>query len=215
MRLLARIVLRRRLLVAGLEHLPRTGPLIVVGNHIATCDPPLVGALLPRLDVYYMAKSEAFRTRWQRFFMEGYHAFPVVRHTADRTALRRALEVLAQGNVLVMYPEGSRSPDHRMRRPYAGVGFLARRTGAPIVPAAIRGSENVLPKGRFLPRTADVRVVYGEPFRPPERNPDGSRMTHQQSADWMMARVAALLPEEYRGVFGRGGELAASTPPAA
>lgn len=210
-RLLARLVLGPRLHVRGVEHVPSQGPLLLVGNHIATCDPPLVGAQLQRTDLYYMTKSESFRRWWGRFVIEGYHGFPVVRHSADRRALRRALGYLAAGHGVVIYPEGSRSPDHRLRRPYPGVGFLARRSGAPVVPAAIWGSERVLPKGRWLPRRAEVHIVFGEPFHLPERAVDGSRMTHQQSADLIMARLATLLPEEYRGVFGR----ALQTPPAA
>ena len=214
-RLLARIILGRRLHVRGVQNVPATGPVLIIGNHIATCDPPLVGALVPRLDLFYMAKSESFRKRWHRFLLEGYNAFPVVRHSADRNAVRRALEVLRDGHVLVMYPEGTRSPDHRVTRPYAGVGFIARRTGAPIIPAAIWGSEDVLPKGQLIPRRADVDIVYGEPFALPERNPDGSRMTHQQSADFMMGRLAMLLPVGYQGVFGPDGTLLTDARPAA
>lgn len=215
-RLLARLVLRRALRVTGRERFPATGPVIVIGNHIATCDPPLVGALIPRRDVAYMAKSESFQgAAWYRFLLRGYNAFPVVRHSADRAALRHSLDLLAAGHVLVIYPEGSRSPQARMTRAYAGAGFIARRSGAPIVAAAIWGSEHVLPKGAVLPRHAPVRIVYGDPVRLPERNPDGSRMTNQQTADWMMSRLADLLPLEYRGVYGPGGGLAEDTQPAA
>jgi 1-acyl-sn-glycerol-3-phosphate acyltransferase len=163
-----------------------------------------------------MAKSESFQgPAWYRFLLRGYHAFPVVRHTADRAALRHSLDTLAAGHVLVMYPEGSRSPDARMARAFAGVGFIARHSGAPIVPAAIWGSEQVLPKGARLPRHAQVRIVYGAPFHLPERNPDGSRMTNQETADWMMSRLAELLPVEYRGVYGPGGLADEDTKPAA
>jgi 1-acyl-sn-glycerol-3-phosphate acyltransferase len=216
MLLLARVVLRRELRVIGRDRIPRHGPLIVIGNHIATCDPPLVGALIPRRDIAYMAKSESFQGAWwYRFLLRGYHAFPVVRHSADRAALRRSLDQLASGHVLVMYPEGARSPNAQMTRAYAGVGFIARHSGAPILPAAIWGSERVLPKGAILPRHAPVRVVYGEPFHLPERNPDGSRMSNQQTADWMMSRLAELLPLEYRGVYAPGGEATQDTKPAA
>lgn len=216
MRLLALAVLRRGLRVIGRERFPRRGPVIVIGNHIATCDPPLVGALIPRRDVAYMAKSESFQgARWYRFLLRGYNAFPVVRHTADRAALRRSLDVLARGHILVMYPEGSRSPDARMQRAYAGVGFLARRSSAPIVAVGIWGTEKVLPKGASLPRHGQVRIVFSEPFQLPERNDDGSRMTSQQTADWMMWRLAELLPVEYRGVYAPGAILEEHTKPAA
>jgi 1-acyl-sn-glycerol-3-phosphate acyltransferase len=214
-RLLALVVLRRAIHISGRERLPRSGPALVVSNHVATCDPPLVGAYLHRSDVYYMAKSESFRKRWNRFFLRGYNAFPVVRQTADRSALRYALELLAAGHVLIMFPEGSRSPDHRIARPYAGVGFIARHSVVPIVPAAIWGTENVMPKGTYVPRHATVHLVYGEPFMLPERNPDGSRMSHQQSTDYMMSRVAELLPDAYRGVYDDEESGAVTRSPAA
>lgn len=217
MRLLTFIVIGpRRLRIRGLENVPRRGPLIVVGNHVATLDPPLVGSRIPRLDVFYMTKSETFRTRWARFFLRGYNAFPVMRHTADRGAIETALRVLSEGHVLVMYPEGARSPDARLTRAFSGVGFLARRSGAQVVPVAIWGSEDVLPKGRYMPSRARVDVVYGEPFTVPERRPDGTRITNQQAADMVMARLAALLPEDYRGVYAGGAlEETPQHPPAA
>lgn len=215
MRIVSRTVLRHRLEVTGRERFPRRGPVIVIGNHISTIDPPLVGAYIPRFDVHYMTKAESFgnpRTAWM---FRWYNAFPVVRHTADRSALRHALNLLAAGHVVVIYPEGTRQRDATMARPYAGAGFIARKSGAPIVAAAIHGSEAVLRKGATLPHPADVHVVYSEPFTLPERNPDGSPMSHQQSADLMMSRLAALLPESYRGVFAPGRRPEEAAPPAA
>jgi 1-acyl-sn-glycerol-3-phosphate acyltransferase len=215
-RFLVLVVLRRALRVTGRERIPRTGPALVVSNHVSLCDPALVGPFIRRPDVYFMAKSDAFRKRWHAYILRGYNAFPVVRQTADRPALRHALDVLASGHVLVMFPEGSRSSDHKIARPHAGVGFIARHSGVPVIPAAIWGTENVMPKDRLIPRHAMVHLTYGEPFHLPERNTDGSRMSHQQSTDYMMSKVAELLPEEYRGVYGdqQGGAAVSSSPAA-
>jgi len=212
MHLLAAVILFRTKHVRGLEKVPRTGPVLVVGNHIASLDPPFTGAMVKRFDVYYMAKSEYFEKRLQRWMFKAYNAFPVVRHSADRQALKQALQVLQDGHVLMMYPEGTRSRDLRMHRPFAGAGFLARKSAAPIVPVAVWGSEGVLPTGASWPRRAHVYVQFGDPFLLPERNADGTPMSHQQSADHMMARVAEMLPEQYRGVFGPGGDVAAAEP---
>jgi 1-acyl-sn-glycerol-3-phosphate acyltransferase len=206
MRLLAHIFLFRSVHVEGLENVPRRGPVLVLGNHIATVDPPLTGALIRRLDVYYMAKSESFKPRVAWLF-RAYHAFPVVRHSPDRTALKHALRLLAEGHVLLVYPEGSRSEDARLRRAYAGAGFIARHSRVPLVPVAIWGSEKALPKGARWPHHAEVHIRYGAPFQLPERNPDGTLMSHQQTADHMLGRVAAMLPERYRGIYGPGGDL--------
>lgn len=214
MHLLVAIILPRRVHLHGLDKVPRTGPVLVVGNHIASLDPPLTGALIKRFDVYYMAKSEYFEKRVQRWLFRGYNAFPVVRHSPDRQALKQALQVLQAGHVLMMYPEGTRSRDLQMHRPYAGGGFLARKSHAPIVPVAVWGSEGVLPTGASWPKRAHVQIQFGDPFLLPERNPDGTLMSHQQSADYMMMRVAAMLPEQYRGVFAPGADLEAASPAA-
>jgi 1-acyl-sn-glycerol-3-phosphate acyltransferase len=215
MHLLRLIFIPRRLHVDGLHKVPKSGPVLVVGNHIATLDPPLTGALIKRFDVHYMAKSEYFEKRWQRWLFSGYNAFPVVRHSPDRTSLKQALAILQRGHVLMMYPEGTRSTDLQMHRPYAGAGFLARKSAVPIVPVAVWGSEGVLPTGASWPRhDSHVHIRFGDPFFLPERNPDGTPMSHQQSADHMMSRVAAMLPEKYRGVFGEGGDVSAASPAA-
>jgi 1-acyl-sn-glycerol-3-phosphate acyltransferase len=215
MHLLRFIFIPRSLHVDGLDKVPKTGPVLVVGNHIASLDPPLTGALIKRLDVYYMAKSEYFERRMQRWMFKAYNAFPVVRRSPDRTSLKQALAILRAGHVLMMYPEGTRSADLQLRRPYAGAGFLARRSGAPIVPVAMWGSEGVLPKGASWPRRdSHVHIKFGDPFLLPERNDDGTPMTHQQSADHMLSRVAEMLPEKYRGVYREGGDVSAA-PPAA
>jgi 1-acyl-sn-glycerol-3-phosphate acyltransferase len=200
-RLLAWIVLGRRLRISGKEHVPRTGSVLVVGNHVGTVEPALTGAFLPRLDVYYMAKSELFRNRFLGCFFGHSHAFPVVRNSADRAALRRALEVLANGHVLLVYPEGTRSWDEqRIGETHGGAGFIARHSGALVVPVASWGSERVIPRGSWLPRRADVEVRFGEPFRLPATSPDGSRLSNREAATTMMERVIALLPQERRPV---------------
>lgn len=200
---LAFIVLgaRRRLTVVEAGNVPAAGPVIVLCNHIATMDPPIVGARIQRLDVFYMAKKEAFRRAVARFFLRGFNAFPVTRHTADRAALEISLRILREGHVLVIFPEGSRSPDATLGRAYGGVGFLARMSGAPVVPAAIWGSEDVLPKGSILPRSAHVTIRFGTPVTLAELSGDGPLPRNREATDLLMARVAALLPERYRGVY--------------
>jgi 1-acyl-sn-glycerol-3-phosphate acyltransferase len=216
LRVLAWIVLgsRRRLHVEGLENVPRTGPAILIGNHIATADPPVIGAQVRRLDLHYMAKAEAFRRPIARFFLRGWNSFPVVRHSADRKALDRGLRALREGHILVLFPEGSRSPDATLTRGFPGAGFIALRSGVPVIPVAIFGSENVLPKGKFVPHSADVHIRFGPPVQLPRRRPDGRRISNQQAVDLLLREVAALLPERYRGVYD-GRPLEDARPPTA
>ena len=215
MRFLCRIFLPRNIHVTGMGRVPLRGGVLVVGNHFGTIDPPLTGALLARRDVHYMAKSESFQRGWQRWLLTGYNAFPVVRGKADRSALRHAIALLRDGHVVFLYPEGSRSGNAEMQRPHAGAGFLARQTGAMIVPVAIWGSENVLPKGARWPHRNPVNVHFGEPFRLGAATRGAPKLGNQEAADLMMRRVADLLPEQHRGVFRSDAALRASSPPAA
>src|SRR5438309_11062701 len=94
--------------VIGAANVPSTGPLIICPNHSATLDPPLVPAFLPRADSWSMAKAEYFRNPVIAWLFRRYHAFAVIRHTADRAALKRSFDLLKRGEVLIIYPEGTR-----------------------------------------------------------------------------------------------------------
>jgi len=183
----------------GSANVPRSGPLLMVSNHVGAIDPAIIGAWTPR-PVWFMAKAELFKGSWG-WLMRGYHAFPVVRHSPDRTALRRAFDLLKQGSAVVLFPEGHRSENARLLRAEPGAGFIARRSGAPLLPIAITGSQNVLGRHQMIPRRAEVEMTFGQPFQLPERNRDGSPMDHQQSADYLMTKIAELLPLENQGEY--------------
>jgi 1-acyl-sn-glycerol-3-phosphate acyltransferase len=208
MRLLAATILGRRLHVDGLDNVPQSGGALVVGNHISAADPPLTGALIPRLDVYYMAKSEHFASARWRWLFRAFHAYPVVRGSADRTALRYTLDLLRDGHVVLVYPEGSRSPDGRLREPQPGVGFIARHGGVPVIPAAVWGTEKVLPRGTNRIHRGDVHLRYGTPVRLPAAG-HGPRADNHAAAAAIMDAISRMLPSEYRAVGS------AATPPAA
>jgi 1-acyl-sn-glycerol-3-phosphate acyltransferase len=198
-RLLTRILLGSKFHLRGAASLPVSGPVLIVSNHVGAVDPALIGAWTPR-PVWFMAKAELFTGAFG-WLMRGYHAFPVVRHSPDRTALRRAFDLLKQGSAVVLFPEGHRSETARLLRAEPGAGFVARRSGAPIVPIAITGTQHVLGRHAIIPRRAEVAMTFGEPFQLPERNRDGGQMDHQQSADYLMAKIAQLLPLENQGEY--------------
>lgn len=198
-RLLTRILLGPRFHLHGTSIVPSTGPLLVVSNHVGAIDPVIIGAWVPR-PVWFMAKAELFKGGFG-WLMRAYHAFPVIRHSPDRTALRRAFDLLKQGSAVVLFPEGHRSEDARLLRAEPGAGFIARRSGAPLIPVAIVGSQHVLGRRQRFPRRAEVTMTLGEPFQLPERNRDGSQMDHQQSADYLMTKIAQLLPLENQGAY--------------
>jgi 1-acyl-sn-glycerol-3-phosphate acyltransferase len=187
--------------LVGLENVPRTGPLIICPNHGGTIDPPLVPAFVPRSDTWSMAKSEFFRKRFIALIFRMYHAFPVVRHTADRTALRRAFDLLKAGHALVIYPEGTRVESVGLAAPEPGAGFIAQKAACPVIPVALTGTRKCLPKGAWWPRRVRVTMTFGKPFLVLAKRPDGSRVSHEEASDAIMVAIAELLPAEERGAF--------------
>jgi 1-acyl-sn-glycerol-3-phosphate acyltransferase len=215
MRLLCGALLGDAIDVMGIERVPLRGGLLVVSNHVGFIDPAFTGAYLPRRDLYFMARSEYFRHPVSRFFIVGYHGFPVVRGTADRAALRQALNLLAAGHGVVMYAEGHRSPDGRLQRPHPGAGFLARSAAVPVLPIAVWGTERVIPLGARWPRRAPVHLHVGRAEPVPVADAEGRRLSNQDIADLLMRRVAALLPPSRLGVFDGVRDVSAVPPPAA
>src|SRR3954451_20239637 len=157
---LLRLVFRIR--VTGLEHLPASGPVLIAGNHTGFLDGPVVFVLLPRPSAF-LVKSELYDTPFRRV-LEFARQIPVRRGTPDRTALRRALDVLRVGGVLGVFPEGTRG-EGQLESVQHGIGYLALRAGCPVVPVVCVGTAEALPHGKRLPRwRAPVTVAFGPAF---------------------------------------------------
>ncbi len=193
MRALTRTYLVGLFNMAGVENVPRTGPLIVCPNHSATLDPPMVPAFLPRSDSWSMAKSEFFKRGFLTWLFRSYHAFPVVRHSADRTALRTAFEILNSRHALIIYPEGTRVESGVLAQPEPGAGFIAQKAGCPVVPVGLTGTRECLPKGAWWPRRTRVSVTFGKPFIVLSKRPDGTKITREEASDAIMLEIAELL----------------------
>jgi 1-acyl-sn-glycerol-3-phosphate acyltransferase len=112
-----------------------------------------------------MGKSELFKNSIAAKLLRGLGAFPVNRGKPDRASLQRCLELLDAGEVVGIYPEGTRRPDSRFDEVEDGFAYVALKSGAPVVPIALSGTEAVLPHGRKFPKFVKIRVVVGEPFR--------------------------------------------------
>jgi len=201
MRTITRVYLVGLFRVEGVENVPRTGALIVCPNHFGTLDPPMVPAFLPRGDTWNMAKSEYFKKAWMRWLFMAYQAFPVVRHTADRVALRRSFDLLKAGQVLIMYPEGTRVEAGVLSKPEPGAGFIAQKADCPVLPVAVTGTRECLPKGKLWPRRVPVTVRFGKPFMVRQRRASGDRVSHEEAADAIMLKIAELLPADKRGAY--------------
>lgn len=147
--------------IKGMENVPRSGAMILAANHMSNCDPPLLATFLFR-PVSYMAKVELFKNPIFGSAIRACHAFPVKRGAADRGAIKAAIEVLREDKCLGLFPEGTRSRNGQMKKAEAGVGLIAAMTKAPVVPAAIIGTDKVFSKESFFPK---LKVIYGEPLK--------------------------------------------------
>lgn len=132
-------------------------------NHLSMLDPIIVGALIPR-PIHFMAKRELFEYPLLGWLLPRVYAFPVRRGQADREALTHALAVLRSGGMVGIFPEGTRSDRARLLELQGGTAFLALKSGAPVVPIAIVGTELAMPRGARWPRRVKVSVRVGEPL---------------------------------------------------
>jgi 1-acyl-sn-glycerol-3-phosphate acyltransferase len=205
------VVYCRRYEVAGREHVPRAGGLIVVSNHLNNADPPMIARAIGR-PVVFMAKYEMLRVPVAGLLFRAWGAFPVRRGEADLGALRAASDVVRRGEALMMFPEGTRSRTGGLGKGHPGTALIALRTGAPVLPVAITGTESIRWPAFFLrPRgVRHVRVVIGEPFRL-ERGARVDTAAVERATVEIMRRIAALLPAAYRGAYaGEEPEAAAA-----
>jgi 1-acyl-sn-glycerol-3-phosphate acyltransferase len=191
-----------RVTIRGIENVPLTGPVIIASNHLNDADPGIICGSIPRR-VVYMAKVELFRVPGLSQFLRAFGAFPVRRNEADLTALRRSTETLKSGLALVIFPEGTRgAPEARLREAWPGAGLLALRNDAPILPVAITGSQKLQLPSMFLRpfRRAEVTCTIGEPFYLPKPERINAAAAAEGTRQ-IMQRIAALLPESYRGFY--------------
>jgi len=200
LRAITRVYIGRLFHMEGRELVPRQGGLMVCANHSSNVDPPMVPGFLPRSDSWSMAKAEWFRDVRGLIF-HAYHAFPVVRHTADRTAIRRALAILRGGQSLVMYPEGTRVREGGLKRAEPGAGFLALQTRVLVQPVALTGTRAIFPAGTTLPRRGPITLKFGPPFKLVTHRSDGRRVTNQEASDAIMVKIAELMPPDMRGDY--------------
>ncbi|MCA9866890.1 MAG: 1-acyl-sn-glycerol-3-phosphate acyltransferase [Anaerolineae bacterium] len=225
-RLLFRLGLK--LEIEGWENLPPGGPLLIIGNHFSLFEAPMLMVFLPyRERITWLAATELQTSRILKALIDLFNIIPIWRGQPDRTAIHRALDWLAAGNIVGIMPEGGvdetlrplttagvqpglrEGPNSRANpvliTPRPGAAYLAVRSGAPILPAAFLGTEQIMPNLRRLRRTP-VRMIIGPVFGPLVIDPTLPKAERRALLDEMghemMRHMAALLPLENRGPYG-------------
>jgi 1-acyl-sn-glycerol-3-phosphate acyltransferase len=193
LRLLARIE------IVGVENVPQEGPYIVICNHLHRFDPPLLLIALPvRMTV--LAANKYRNHPLFGPFLSSMGAIYIRRGEVDRQALRACLDLLKGGGIIGMAPEGTRSPTGALQEGRTGVAYLASRTGVPILPVAITGTEK-MPANLKRLRRGQVKAVIGATFTLPVTEGKARGKQLKEFTELIMRRLADMLPEEYRGVY--------------
>jgi cytidylate kinase len=193
-----------------LAPIPRTGPLIVASNHASSADPVLITSFLSQdIDrpLNWLGKREIVEWPPAGWLFRAAAIHPVDREAADLEAFRSAMRILDAGQVLAIFPEGTRSHDGVLQAVREGAGMLALRSGAPVLPVAVVDSDRLWPKGSLLPKSGKrASVRYGSPFKVTDELvaaglPTKGRQATEAATRLIMARIAALLPPRQRGVY--------------
>ncbi|MGC4808605.1 lysophospholipid acyltransferase family protein [Micromonospora sp. DT233] len=189
--------------VEGLEHIPETGGAIFAGNHLSVADELFLGTVVPR-HLAFWAKSEYFKGvgpkgALTKFVLTGLGAIPVERAggRAALSAFDAAIPVLKGGDLVAVYPEGTRSPDGRLYRGRTGMARLALAAGVPIIPVGMTGTDKAQPIGARVPRPgrAKIHIRFGKPIDFTGRPDD--RASLREMTDEVMAEIQKITGQEY------------------
>lgn len=186
---IARVVFR--LHIEGEEFIPRTGPTILAANHVSFID-PIVIMVSVRRPVRFMAKKELFRFPLLGWLLRQFGTFPINRTRINLQAFKQAASILEAGEVIAIFPEGTRGDGIELRPAKPGIGLIAARTGAPVVPVLHQGTGKVLPRGAWFPRPYRIVIKFGPPLRFGEGQM-GKRQDHAELfSQTIMENIAAL-----------------------
>ncbi len=186
-----------RLRIEGRDHLPRHGGVIVASNHASYLDIPLIGCAMPRR-ADYLGKAELFKYPGMNWFLRQLGGIPIRRNNFQRDMLREVVRRLAAGRAVVIYPEGVRTPNGQLGEARPGLGMLVLLSGAPVVPAYVKGTREAWPPDRSWFRPWPVTVRFGPPMRfdvKALRNED-DRAIYQRISRAVMQRISELGPDE-------------------
>lgn len=180
--------------VRGVEHLPKSGPFLIAGNHASHLDPPMIGVHVTR-QMSFFARKTLWNGKVASWWLDGVGTIPVDRDGGqDVGALKRVLRALADGKVMILFPEGTRSPDGKLQTAKPGVGFIVCKTQVPVVPARIFGSFEAFGKGMRVPKFGTpLDVAFGPAISPVVYDdPKAGKERYQIASQRIMAEIAKL-----------------------
>ncbi len=183
-----------------MEYIPTQGACILAVNHLGRLDPPLVFAMLDRDDVTSLVADKYLHYPFFRWIVNAVNGIWINRDEADISALRAARNFLKSGGVLGIAPEGTRSRTGALITAKTGVAYLAEKTGVPIVPVAISGTEKAIQELSRL-RRPTLRIQFGKPLHFPPLDRGDRSQALQRNTDEIMCQIAVMLPLQYRGVY--------------
>jgi len=189
-----------RVQLKGKENIPMQGAVLVVTNHLSYADPPLIYITIRRPDMVVLAADTYKKNPFYKWLVDSVGGVWINRGSGDRAALKVTIEVLKQGKIIGMAPEGTRSKHtHALQVGKTGAAFIASKAGVPILPVGISGTEKAWEEIKHL-RRPTLTITYGTPFTLPPVERD-AKETLEQYTHEIMCRIAALTPEEYHGVY--------------
>lgn len=187
-----------RLHATGVHHVPDKGAAILASNHLSYLDSFFIPAVIRPRQVFFVSKVEHFDIPVQRWLFKQWGVIPLKRGEGDQEAFNRSVEVLREGHLYGIHPEGTRSTDGKLHRGRTGVARLALASGAPVIPIGIIGTDKILPKGKNVPTLDKAILHFGAPLTFPEfAGMENDRKITRDVTDRIMMAIRDLSGQEY------------------
>lgn len=177
--------------VVGAERLNFEGPALIAANHVSFLDPPFIGQAFDS-PIHYFARKTLFDHPVAGWILREWQTIPIDRDKPDASSLKATIRLLRSGKKVLIFPEGTRSPDGSLQKPEAGVGLFIAKSGAPVLPVRIFGTYDAYPRGAKFMRPALITLVVGEKYQPVMPEKDQGRDLYQHLAEEVMTKIAAL-----------------------
>ena len=177
--------------VRGKENVPKSGGVILAANHLSFLDPPAIAIASPRR-VYFLARKELFKGKMFGWLIRELNAMPISNKKLRVGVIKKSLEILKEGEALLLFPEGTRSPAGTISGGKRGVGLIAYKAKVPVVPVLIKGSDKALAIGAKWISLRKISIVFGKPIEPEEIRSKANKDFYQELSDNVMAEIKKL-----------------------